>query len=295
MTKKIVRLTESELKDIVKDTLKNVLYKKTKANVGSKIGNGIDISKIDIETLKQAYRDLRLTPTPVSYNDNSSFPVTIKEAYGDILPPDEVVDKISKKYNFNNELVRKIEFNHKIAVYIVVAAIGKNVELIEADMEKMGYFLGYTSELFEVQGMKFVQLQFEPTSQMQIDETENIKSMYDTLYHWTPEYNLNGILSNGLIPTHKNKMFNYPPRTYLIEGDCDDREILSLGQRLCLMNRNQKNNGLYVLLGINIKDIDENVRFYYDPNSAIGIYTEQVIPNNRIKEINRLQFPKTLR
>lgn len=53
MEKKIIKLTEQELHDIENDF-----------NV-----NSIDISKIDIELLKQAYVDLRLVPSITVYGD----------------------------------------------------------------------------------------------------------------------------------------------------------------------------------------------------------------------------------
>lgn len=293
MAKKIIKLTESEFRNLVGDSVHDVLTRigdNTALN-----GEGIDISQIDIETLRQAYRDLRLTPVPVTYDDNLSFPIQIKEACGDILPPDSVVNKIIQKYKLSTSLVNKVEAKHKISIYIIVALIGENVKLIKTDMEKMGYFLGHTGNVYNIQGMKFIQLQFEPYCQLQDDETDNIKSKYSTLYHWTPEYNINEIMLHGLVPSHRNNMFNYPPRTYLMKGDCDDNEMIGLGQKLCLFNRNPNNNGPYVLLAINIKDIDDDIRFYFDPNSAIGIYTEQVIPNDKIQQINKQVFSTRLK
>jgi len=287
-----VKLTKGEFCSLVEDRVRKALAGADKNNTGD-IG-GIDISKIDIKVLKQAYRDLRLTPVPVTFDDDLSFPAYVNEAYGDILSPDDVVRKISTKYKISTQLVQKVEANNKISIYIIVALIGENVDLIKTDMEKMGYFLGLVGKTYVIEGMKFVKLQFEPTSQMQNDETDNIKSMYGTLYHWTPEYNMESVLSKGLVPSHKNSYFNYPPRTYLMREDCGDREMLSLGQKLCLLNRNPKNNGSYVLLAVDIKNVGDNVRLYYDSNSAIGIYTEQTIPSDKIHQVDKKQFSTKL-
>lgn len=292
MAKKTVKLTKVEFCSLVEDRVRKALAGADKNNTGD-IG-GIDISKIDIKVLRQAYRDLRLTPVPVTFDDDLTFPVYVNEAYGDILSPDDVVRKISTKYKISTQLVQKVEANNKISIYIIVALIGENVDLIKTDMEKMGYFLGLVGKTYDIEGMKFVKLQFEPTSQMQNDETDNIKSMYGTLYHWTPEYNMESVLSKGLVPSHKNSYFNYPPRTYLMREDCGDREMLSLGQKLCLLNRNPKNNGSYVLLAVDIKNVGDNVRLYYDSNSAIGIYTEQTIPSDKIHQVDKKQFSTKL-
>lgn len=293
MPNKTIKLTEMEFRTLFEDSVRGVL-----ADIGDNGRSekeGVDISNIDIEALRQAYRDLRLTPVPVTYDDDLSIPTVIKEAYGDILPPDSVVDRIVRKYKFSTSLVNKVEANHRISIYIIVALIGDNVELIKSDMEKMGYFLGHTGDVFEVRGMKFVQLQFEPYCQLQDDETDSIKALYDTLYHWTPEYNVAEIMQHGLVPSNKNSMFTYPPRTYLMKGDCDDSEIAGMGQKLCLFNKNPNNNGSYVLLAIDIKSVDNNVRFYLDPNSSIGIYTEQIIPSDKIRQIRKLQFVTKLK
>lgn len=292
MAKNTVKLTKGEFCSLVEDRVRKALAGADKNNTGD-IG-GIDISKIDIKVLRQAYRDFRLTPVPVTFDDDLEFPVYVNEAYGDILSPDDVVRKISKKYKISTQLVQKVEANNKISIYIIVALIGENVDLIKTDMEKMGYFLGLVGKTYDIEGMKFVKLQFEPTSQMQNDETDNIKSMYETLYHWTPEYNMESVLSKGLVPSHKNSYFNYPPRTYLMREDCGDREMLSLGQKLCLLNRNPKNNGSYVLLAVDIKNVGDNVRLYYDSNSAIGIYTEQTIPSDKIHQVDKKQFSTKL-
>lgn len=292
MAKNTVKLTKGEFCGLVEDRVRKALAGADKNNTGD-IG-GIDISKIDIKVLRQAYRDLRLTPVPVTFDDDLTFPVYVNEAYGDILSPDDVVRKISTKYKISTQLVQKVEANNKISIYIIVALIGENVDLIKTDMEKMGYFLGLVGKTYDIEGMKFVKLQFEPTSQMQNDETDNIKSMYGTLYHWTPEYNMESVLSKGLVPSHKNSYFNYPPRTYLMREDCGDREMLSLGQKLCLLNRNPKNNGSYVLLAVDIKNVGDNVRLYYDSNSAIGIYTEQTIPSDKIHQVEKKQFSTKL-
>ena len=294
--KKNIRLTESQLETLIETAVRKTLNSISRKNKEKETNKeGIDITKIDIETLKQAYRDLSLTPIHVNYDNILSLPTLIKEAYGDPLPPDSVVNQIANKYKFSTKLVSKVEAENRISIYIIVALIGQNIQLIKTDMEKMGYFLGHIGNQTTVQGMTFVQLQFEPYCQMQIDETDNIKSQYNTLYHWTPDYNLKTILSEGLKPSHKNTEFNYPPRTYLMKGNSTDNEILSLGQNLSLFNKNPNNNGHYTLLEIDITNINDNIRFYYDPNSSIGIYTEQPIPPTNIKPINNIMFSTKLK
>lgn len=288
MKKQIIKLTESDLHKIIKESVQTIFQDnndKTDFDI-----NSIVISDIDIEILKQSYVDLRLIPTRISYDNPLTKFHIVNESEGDIMPPDNVVNAIIQKYHLNSQLVAKMEASNKIYIYIITACIGHNEKLIEDDMKKMGYFLGVRGKVQNIQGMLFRTLQFEPYSQMQNDETKNIKQKYEYLYHWTPKYHLKSILKNGLIPNFQNKMFNYPQRIYLMKGDCDLFQMKDLGQQLCFVNTDQRNNGKYILLRIELKNMDDDVHFYYDSNTNIGIYTEQAISPTSIKVINEFMF-----
>lgn len=288
MDRKIIRITENELKKIIRKSVNEAL------NMTSSLDDDIDITKIPIDILKRGYFDYRLVPVSSYYGSPISSPTSIKEAIGDIMSPDIVSKNITQKYNLPSQFVIKKEHFHKICVYVITAVIGINDKLIEGDMKKMGYFLSKKGDVVEVQDMRFQILQFEPLSQMQEDITNDVKTNFTRLYHWAPSYNVDDILRNGLIPSSKNEVFKYPPRTYLMEGDSTDEERLYLGRLLCAANTSPNNSGEYALLIIDISDLDEKIRFYYDPNSEIGIYTEQPISNDRIKieEVVQLKKPQ---
>lgn len=287
MDKTIVRLTESELKQIIHESIEKVLADK------SRLVHDIDIKKIPIEILRQAYVDYRLLPNSVYYGNKFHEPAAIKEAIGDIIPPDDLLKEIYRKYSLPQGFARKEEHFHRIYVYIIVALVGKNVELIKDDMERAGYFLSVMGDVTEVEGMSFQLMQFEPTSQLQEDITDLVKSRYDVLYHWTPSYCVDGIMQDGLIPSNRSSIFKYSPRTYLMEGDSTDEQMIYLGRLLCARNASQENNGEYALLAVNLEGLDESIRFYYDPNSEIGVYTEQTIPSDKIElqDIIQLRMP----
>ena len=289
MRKNIIRLTEGQLKQIVTEAIRKVL------EGNSKLAHNIDIAQIPIEILRRGYFDYRLVPTSSMYGNVLYEPVTIKEAVGNILPPDSVTHGIIQKYNLPNELVLKIENYHKVYVYVITAVIGENDKVIENDMNKMGYFLSVKGDIVVIDDMKFQVLQFEPSSQLQEDISDLVKSKFNVLYHWTPSYNVENIQRYGLIPSHKNEMFNYPPRTYLMNGDSSDEEMWALGQELCVKNSDPNNKGEYTIIIVNIENLDDNIRFFHDPNSAIGIFTEDPIPNNNIQIGKTVRFHKTLK
>ena len=153
MAKKAIHLTENELKQMIYEEVKEAFDK-------SKNHEIIDISEIDIDILKSAYYDLRLTPTITVYGDILSNLPSINEGVGDILPPDTVVKNLIKKYGLPPQLVLKREAFNKIYIYVITALIGKNDKLIEQDMRKMGYFLGYRQPPQTINGMIYQVLQF---------------------------------------------------------------------------------------------------------------------------------------
>lgn len=272
------------------ERLEKLIYETLKKALREDFSKTIDVSEIDFDILKKAYFDLRLTPTLTVYGDRLSN-IPIKEEYGDILPPDEVIMNIVRKYGLPLEMTRKVEAYNKIYVYVITAAIGINDKIIEKDMNRMGYFLGFRQPPQTVRGLTFQVLQFEPYSQMQEDETEEINKNNDFLYHWTPLYNLNGIIEKGLLPNNSNGIFSYPPRIYFIEGNEDISYVEKLGEQLCLTNNNPKNDGQYALLKIYLEGL-EDVSFYYDSNTDSGVYTEQKIPNRNIQYVKTYNFYK---
>ena len=75
-----------------------------------------------------------------------------------------------------------------------------------------------------------------------------------------------------------------------MKGDSNMAQMFNLGFQLCIHNTNPNNNGEYTLLSVNIKDLDDSVRFYYDPNSEIGIFAENAIPSDKIKVVRKANF-----
>lgn len=245
--------------------------------------------KIPVWALKQVTRDLRFSPSTTRFGDILSDKIRMVEAVGDILPPDETLNKLRNKYAIPSFCTLKVEHYNEIFVYIVVAKIGENEERIETDMKRMGYFLSTIDE-FTFDNITYIKMQFEPTSQNQEDITDKVKDENVILYHWTPLYSLESILKNGLTPRNDSGRFKYPNRIYLMRNTLDMRQISELGQLLYISNHHPQNNGEYALLAVDITNLDDSIRFYYDPNSEIGVYTEQPIPKKDIRLVQTNNF-----
>lgn len=278
-------LNENKIRKIVEETVKDVIKEQVNDNILN-----MDISKLGEKFLKSIYFDFRMVPYITTYDDKLNPAVVLKEVYQEILEPDDVVFTIKNRFHLPEECFKKVEAFNNISVYVLYATIGINDKLISEAMEKLGYFVGVTGEEQTAFGMKFRVVQFEPKCYHQKDETDNIKSMYDVLFHWTPSYNVEGIMNKGLIPCHKNSFFNYPPRTYLIKGELEKNPITTIGMRICYANNDPRNDGKYTLLVIDLAKINDDVRFYMDPNAEVGIYTETSIPPNAISIVGEKDF-----
>ena len=54
-----------------------------------------------------------------------------------------------------------------------------------------------------------------------------------------------------------------------MEPNATEEQRILLGRMLCATNKNTKNNREYALLIANINNLDDNIRFFYDPNSEL--------------------------
>ena len=237
------------------------------------------ISSIPSDILKKACVNLKLVPTVKSYHDVLSYPQPITEAYGDLIEVDTAVKNLLLKYHLPEELAYHVEVFHNIYIYVITALVDENDKLIEEDMKKMGYYLSAVGPTENVDGVKYHTLQFEPTANLQDDVTDVIRTKYGHLYHWTPQYNIDSVLSKGLMPKSENGRFRYPDRIYLMWYGKNSIDALALGQDLCRFNRDHRNNGLYGLISVDVSKCGDDVHFYFDPNSEFGIYTETPIPS----------------
>jgi len=288
MVKRKVYLTKSDLKRIVAESIAKFVGN------DENIDDVIDLSKIDINILRREYRDLRYEPVMQCYGNPMYEPGTIDEEFGREYPADDIIKTLVEKYNLNPLMVRKREAYNNVAIYVVVADKGMNDELIQDDMEKVGYFLGSKTRR-TIDNMNFWILHFEPTSRMQADVTDWVKEVYVLLFHWTPYYKIDSIMASGLKPSSENSNFSYPNRVYLIKGNANDKEIYSIGQTLCIHNDDDRNDGRYTLVSVDTRKLDDSVRIYYDPNMDMGLYTETKIPKDAIKKVADITFRKSFK
>lgn len=285
MAKKKVKLTERELHDIIRESVDKILAERQE-----EMAFDIDISAIPTEVLKMGYFDYSKVPQMKRFDDELNEDLGVKKLITESLSPNEVVDKVRDRFQLPPHFVVAREAFHKIYVYVITASIGDNPDEIINFMKKLGYFLSNRTSRQNVKGMVWETLQFEPTSQLQDDITDKLKEAYSSLYHWTQLRFLENIMSQGLKPSSRNDLFSYPDRIYLMEPLISVPAMINLGRQLFLASRDPQNNGEYVLLAVDLTKLNEAVRLFYDPNSELGVFTEQQIPSSALHVMTGYNF-----
>jgi len=175
---------------------------------------------------------------------------------------------------------------NKIETCVLILDKFDNVNFIIEGMKAFGWTFSYDETTIMDQHV-FKSLHFDPMFQDVVNEEIKKCSL---LKHWTPFYNFNSIMQNGLIPKSNNFIFSYPPKIHLIKGTADNYEIMNIGEQLCLANKDPRNNRHYVLLNINAKDLLDKIDFFYDPRYEWGYYTKQPIDKQYITKNMNYHF-----
>lgn len=249
----------------------------------------IDLSKVPEKELRRQYVDYRLFSNTWSIGSIFS---SIAEGYTQsnaekTEDADTVIESLLLKYGFSKkwQITKRILANN-IPVIMAVADIEENFAMVDADMDKAGYFMGF-QKIVNIKDMQWRILQYEPM--YEFDQT-NILRYYPLAYHWTPVYHLENIKKNGFVPKTENRAYNYPPRVYFLNGAAPRPEIMALGQNLCKANIDGRNDGKYALIYVSTDKIPKEFKFYYDPNMRNAMYTTDIISSDVIDKIEKYQF-----
>lgn len=249
----------------------------------------IDLTKVSEKELRRQYIDYRFFSNTWSIGSIFS---SIAEGYTQsnaekTEDADTVIESLLLKYGFNKkwQITKRISANN-IPVIMAVADIEENFAMVDADMDKAGYFMGF-QKIVNIKGMQWRILQYEPM--YEFDQTVILR-YYPIAYHWTPVYNLDNIKKNGFIPKTENRAYNYPPRIYFLNGAAPRPEIMALGQNLCKTNTDRRNDRKYALIYVSTAKIPKECKFYSDPNMRNAMYTTDIITPEVIDKIEKYRF-----
>ena len=110
------------------------------------------------------------------------------------------------------------------------------------------------------------------------------------LFHLTPLYNKQKILTGGFSPRCRNEIFKYPGRIYFIRGSAGEEEIINLGIQLSQDNNSRGNDLHYVVFDIDVNKIGDEVKIYKDPNYKNGVFIDENIKPDCISRIGEVDF-----
>ena len=246
-----------------------------------------DIDNIPEGELRKQYIDFSILLGNRGYGGRFSTirGEIISEDIQATLSIEETKEEISKKFHLRNWQFF-VDDSEDIKLIVLFPGIFQNSKKIIRAMEACGWYAS-TKSFKWVHNMLWRCISFDPRY---LDSVKNDIMKYQYLYHWTPAYNLESILKDGLLPKSQNSAFDYPARIHFLPGNLPLAEVLNLGKQLCRSNKDNKNNGDYVLLRVYIGNSPENIDFFPDPRYSGGYYTESPISPSLIRIVMRENF-----
>lgn len=205
-----------------------------------------------------------------------NFEEFINEGLIKTYPIEKIVDYIKKKYNLTDDNIAIRRGNYGDSIDVDLDLDDETKKGIEKDLKMGGYFISNT----DYYSMTFSKLFDE-------EVTGKIEDKY--LYHITLSINDKKIQSQGLVPKHKNKKYNYPERVFLLS----ERNLVHnnffkyFSQHLYSMSNKKYNE--YSVYKIKYDDI-KNIRLFKASNAYdyVGYYTTENIKPDFLEKINTI-------
>ena len=285
MKKRKVNITLEELHQIVNSVLREYQVEKEKKGNLRVEGDFPDIGEL-VSKIKYSNPNIR---DFVDYEQEE-----LNESLMSTYDANKVKRIVCRKFGLDDsQFSINPVFDNGTRVDMAVIMIPKSVSKSEKGeikqfMNSCGYFENF-NEI--VQGDK-VFLMFEP--RFSKDIIDEIKSKYKRLYHATPTVYVEKILKKGLIPRSKNTLFFYPNRVYFMRGDNLNNTQINTFKNIQGERGRSKHydNNEYTILSIDTSKLQDNIKFYVDPNVENGIMTYDNIPPSAITVCDRLKENK---
>lgn len=286
-----MRITKDDLGELIVESIKEYFDKRKTHISGDEMWKMFDFEKIPLQKLKNAYVDLTLFSNIGGFGDSFQFwdnqIEIVQESITNTIAPDSTKSAMIRQLGLQEWQIKEVRGANDVTIMILYAEINRNTDIIIKGMEACGWTFG-TRNTKVIEGMKWCVMSFEPMFQDIV--TKNVLEKYNSLYHWTPQYNLETILNNGLEPRSENQRFSYPNRLHFIKGSVNITDIINLGRQLYAANKNPKNNGDYILLSVDLKNFPLSVPIYYDPRYEGGLYTTEPISAKLLKAVYEYNF-----
>lgn len=215
----------------------------------------------------------------------------INEGYYKTYPLDTVVHYIDCMLGERGV----VTVNKRGKAAIINVQLINNTTTIE-QLEKCFGLCGYYKSNEHLLNNGMIILDFEPRYP---DDVTHYVNDIGILFHLTPSKHIQKILKNGLSPRSTNDYFIYPPRVYLLMGNSSDEFIYSCVKMLAngaTTNGNPKMDieTDWSILGINVENLKNNVKFYGDTSffNGYSVFTYDNIPPTAIKIVDTVKLFK---
>ena len=199
----------------------------------------------------------------------SETKTVLKEGLIKTYPFDTVKRYICQYFNIPNYYFHEYDGNGNRCCAIDIPK-GANPNLLKKAMNLCGYFMSTMTHLD-----KLDRYHFEP----KFEKEDNYDG--ELLYHITKEISTPRIYKQGLCPSRKNNIYNFPSRVYFLKGNTTKEEV----ENIATVLKNAKGDGdevMYVLLKIMVDKLPKGIKFHADPNLYNSIYTTDNVPPSAI-------------
>ena len=206
------------------------------------------------------------------------FETFISEGLIRTYPIDKMVDYIRKKYNFTDE---EIDIERK-SIMIDTSDVNKNVlKNIYQILNMGGYF-----KSFQIGSVHYFDKKFDEEIFDELKKSGKVKY----LYHVSPVENDLKIRSQGLVPKHKNRKYDYPERIYLLSDENLKNNEHFLFDFCNHLHNVQKYN-VYNIYRIDFQKLND-IKLYVAPNAKdyVAYYTNDNISPDLIEKIDTVKL-----
>lgn len=213
----------------------------------------------------------------------------LAEEAEETMSPTETIKVMMQKFKLESWQIRTQTGCNGVSVMAIIPNLTDNAELLKQGMGACGWSFSNSWAVDAEDGQKWTILSFDPMFQDNVSYAARAEGI---LFHWTPEYRYQAIKREGLYPRSENSLYNYPNRLHLLKGSLTENQCLNIGKQLWKANNNPNNNGRYVLLGIYVDSLSQEMEFYFDPRFDGGYYVKDHIPASAIKYEKGYDFVK---
>lgn len=259
-----VKITEDKLRKIINESVKKYL---------------VNISKV-----KEPKHKTNVASTPLECNPKDILsgvrePVDqLDESLMMSYDVDDAVKILCRKFGIHES--RAVINDGSVVLFLPSTVDGNFIGDVKHFMNYCGFYMP-SKEASYNGALDCKVLTFIPKFPKE-DVTEEIINNYRYLYHATPSLYTERILKYGLIPKAKNNVFMYPERVHL-STKCDDTLFNSLK---AVLGMNKKYKGTtFDVLQIDVRKLQQNIKFFKDPDYNSGVYTYDNISPQAIKVI----------